>query len=83
MPRKALPTIDRCPRTKPEIVAIGMDTSTNTTKVTLAAIQAGVRGIYIEKPFCRTPAEADEIVAACEQHNVKLAVAHRIDTTRC
>lgn len=63
--------------TKPEIVAIGMRHVDQHHEVTLAAIQAGVRGIYIEKPFCRTPAEADEIVAACEQRNVKLAVAHR------
>jgi predicted dehydrogenase len=63
--------------TKPEIVAIGMRHVDQHHEVTLAAIQAGVRGIYIEKPFCRTPTEADEIVAACEQHNVKLAVAHR------
>jgi predicted dehydrogenase len=45
--------------------------------MTLAAIGEGAKGIYIEKPFCRTPAEADEIIAACERHNVKLAVAHR------
>jgi predicted dehydrogenase len=45
--------------------------------VALAAIGAGVRGIYIEKPFCRTPGEADEIVSACERTGAKLAVAHR------
>jgi predicted dehydrogenase len=31
----------------------------------------------MEKPFCRTPQEADEMVAACEQHKVKLAIAHQ------
>ena len=43
----------------------------------LAAIEAGVRGIYLEKPFCRTLVEADAIVAACTRRGVKLAVAHR------
>ena len=37
------------------------------------AAQAGVRGIYLEKPMCRTMAEADEMIAACEEHGVKLA----------
>ena len=62
---------------KPDIVAIGMRHVDQHRDVALAVAAAGARGIYIEKPFCRTPAEADEIVAACEQHNVKLAVAHR------
>ncbi len=62
---------------RPDIVAIGMRHVDQHRDVAVAAANAGVKGIYIEKPFCRTPAEADEIVAACEQHNVKLAVAHR------
>ncbi|MCE9606422.1 MAG: Gfo/Idh/MocA family oxidoreductase [Planctomycetia bacterium] len=63
--------------TKPDLVAIGMRHVDQHREAVLAAVAAGVRGIYIEKPFCRTPAEADEIVAACESKNVKLAVAHR------
>jgi predicted dehydrogenase len=43
----------------------------------LAAVQGGVKGIYIEKPFCRTPAEADQILAACDKAGVQIAVAHR------
>jgi predicted dehydrogenase len=42
-----------------------------------AAIQSGARGIYMEKPFVRTPAEADDIVRLCLERNVKLALAHR------
>jgi predicted dehydrogenase len=43
------------------------------------AVAAAERGIhiYMEKPFCRSPAEADEIVAACEKRDVKLAIAHQ------
>ena len=33
--------------------------------------------MFVEKPFCRTPAEADEIVRACEMRHVKLAIAHQ------
>jgi predicted dehydrogenase len=62
---------------KPELVAIGMRHVDQHRETTLAAISAGVRGIYIEKPFCRSLVEADEIVAACDGGKVKLAVAHR------
>ena len=33
--------------------------------------------MFLEKPFCRTLQEADEMVAACEKHHVKLAIAHQ------
>ena len=44
-------------------------------------VEAAGRGIhmYLEKPLCRTLAEADEMVAACERTHAKLAIAH---TTR-
>lgn len=64
-------------QTKPDIVAIGPRHPDQHRDMVLAAIAAGARGIYVEKPFCRTPAEADEIVAACEAKKVKLSVAHR------
>lgn len=63
--------------TKPDIVAIAMRFVDEHHAVALAACEAEVRGIYCEKSFCRTPAEADEIVAACREKNVKLAIAHR------
>jgi len=63
--------------TKPDIVAIAPRYADQHHAMCLASIAAGARGIYIEKPFCRTPREADEIVAACAEKNVKLAVAHR------
>jgi len=63
--------------TKPEIVAIGPREITLHRDMALAAIAAGARGIYMEKPFCRTLAEADEILAACERTGAKLALAHR------
>ena len=63
--------------TKPDIVAVAPRFVDEHHDMILAAIEAGARGIYVEKPFCRTPAEADEIIAACEKHHVKLAIAHR------
>jgi predicted dehydrogenase len=62
---------------KPDIVAIGPRHIDQHRDMALAAIESGARGIYIEKPFCRSPAEADEILAACKRRNVRIAVAHR------
>ncbi len=62
---------------KPDIVAVGPRHVDEHRDMILAAVEAGARGIYVEKPFCRTPAEADEIVAACAKRNTKLAIAHR------
>jgi predicted dehydrogenase len=33
--------------------------------------------VYSEKPFCRTLAEADEIIAAAEKQGTRLGIAHR------
>jgi predicted dehydrogenase len=62
--------------TKPDIVAIAPRFIDEHRDMALAAVESGAKGIYSEKPFCRTPAEADEIVAACERRGVKLALAH-------
>ncbi len=42
------------------------------------AVAAAERGLHVlvEKPLCRTLAEADEIVAACEKTGAKLAIGH-------
>ena len=48
----------------------------------VAAAERGVRGIYMEKPMRRTLAEADAMVAACEKHKVKFAIAFRPATAR-
>ena len=42
----------------------------------LEAAEGGLH-IYMEKPFCRTLAEADAMVAACKQNQIKLAIAHQ------
>lgn len=61
----------------PQIVAICPRHPDQHRDMALAAIQAGARGLYIEKPFCRNPAEADQILTAADARDVKIAVAHR------
>jgi predicted dehydrogenase len=63
---------------KPDIVAVAPRRPDQHRDMILAAVEHGARGIYVEKPLCRTPAEADEIVAACDKRGVKCAVAHRV-----
>ena len=62
---------------KPDIVAVCPRQPDQHRDMALASIEAGAKGIYIEKPFVRTPGEADSIVAACKKHGAKVAVAHR------
>ena len=67
-------------KVKPDIVAIApRHIDQHLDMVLAAAAVPEVRGIYIEKPYCRSPREADLIRAACARppHGVKLAVAHR------
>lgn len=63
--------------TKPDIAAICARHIHEHRDMIIAAVGAGVKGIYIEKPFVRTLAEADEIVKLCAEKGVKLAIAHR------
>ncbi len=67
-------------RVKPDLVTVGPRWLDQHRDMVVAAAERGVRGIYLEKPMCRSLVEADEMVAACKKHNVKLAIAHQ---TRC
>ena len=62
--------------TKPNIVAIGPRWLDQHRDMVLACAERGCH-MYMEKPLCRTPAEADEMIAACEKNKVKLALAHQ------
>jgi len=62
---------------KPDIAAICPRHIHEHHEMILAAVGAGVKGIYIEKPFVRTLAEADEVVKLCAEKGVRLAIAHR------
>ena len=58
--------------TKPEFVSVCPRHGDQHRDMCLAAIEAGVRGIYVEKPFLRTPAECDEVIAAAEKAGTKM-----------
>ena len=61
---------------KPQIVAIGPRWLGEHRDMVLAAAERGCH-IYMEKPLCRNPQEADEMEAACKKYDVKLALAHQ------
>jgi predicted dehydrogenase len=44
-------------------------------EMAIAAAESGVKGIFMEKPFVRTAAEADAVIAACRSSGTKLALA--------
>ncbi len=64
-------------QTQPDIVAVCPRHVDEHHDMIVAAVEGGARGIYCEKPFCRTLQEADNILAVCEQRGTKLAIAHR------
>lgn len=64
-------------RVRPHIAAICPRHADQHHQMLMDAMNAGVRGIYIEKPFLRSPAEADEVVALAEKTRTRIAIAHR------
>jgi predicted dehydrogenase len=60
---------------KPDVVAICMRQIDCHAEMAIAAAGSGVRGIFMEKPFVRTLAEADAVIAACRKSNTKLSLA--------
>ncbi len=64
-------------KTKPDIVAVCQRWIDMHAAMVIDAAQRGVKGIYLEKPMCQTLEQADAMIAACEKHNVKLAIAHQ------
>lgn len=62
---------------KPDLLCIAPRHIDQHRDMLLAGIAAGVKGIYVEKPFCRNLKEAKEIVAASEKSGTKIALAHR------
>jgi predicted dehydrogenase len=61
---------------KPDIVAICMRHIDCHAEMAIAAAEAGVKGIFLEKPFVPTPAATDAVIAACRKANTKLALAY-------
>ena len=63
-------------KTKPNIVAVCPRHLGEHRDMVIAAAERGAH-VYMEKPFCRSLAEADEMIAALEKNKVKLAIAHQ------
>jgi predicted dehydrogenase len=62
---------------RPDIVAVCPRHVEQHSAIVLAAAAAGVRGVYMEKPFVRDLVEADGIVALCRERGLRVALAHR------
>lgn len=60
---------------QPDIVAICMRDLDCRAEMAIAAAAAGVKGIFMEKPFVPTRAAADAVIKACTRSNTKLALA--------
>ncbi|MGD9647178.1 MAG: Gfo/Idh/MocA family protein [Pirellulales bacterium] len=63
---------------KPDIATIAMRWIDRHAEIATACAERGIH-VYMEKPFCRTLAEADAVIRACEMTHTRLALAH---TTR-
>src|SRR5262249_28528655 len=60
---------------KPDVVSVCTQ-SPEKAEVTIAAAEAGVKAIVVEKAMATSMAEADAMIAACERNGVFLAVNH-------
>ena len=67
---------------KPDVVSV-CTRSPEKAEITVAAAEAGVRAIVVEKAMATSMTEADAMIAACEHNGVFLAVNHpyRFSTT--
>jgi predicted dehydrogenase len=64
-------------RERPDLALVCPRWCDQRLAIITACVEAGVRGIYCEKPFAPTLAAADAIQAACQAADVQLIVAHR------
>ncbi|HWA98079.1 MAG TPA: Gfo/Idh/MocA family oxidoreductase [Pirellulales bacterium] len=61
---------------KPDVVSIAPRWIDRHHEMAMACLERGIH-VYMEKPFCRTLAEADEIVDTCDRTHTKLVTAHQ------
>ncbi len=59
----------------PQLVSVAMRHADQHHEIILACLKADAH-VYAEKPFTRTPAEADELLAEAARRGLKIAVAH-------
>lgn len=60
---------------KPDVVVICMRHVDCHAEMALHAAKSGAKGIFIEKPFVRTPEEGEAVAQACRESNTKLSIA--------
>ncbi len=61
---------------RPQIVGVAPRWLDCHRDMVVACAEYGAH-VFLEKPMCRTLAEADEMIDACERAHVKLAIAHQ------
>jgi predicted dehydrogenase len=61
---------------RPQIVSVATRWLNWHHDMVIECAKAGA-SMFLEKPLCPTLAEADEMIAACEKHHVKCAIAHQ------
>lgn len=61
---------------RPQIVSVAPRWLDCHRDMVLACAEAGCH-VFLEKPMCQTLEQADEMIAALEKRNLKLAVAHQ------
>ena len=59
---------------QPDLVCVTTKT-VERSEVVIKSAEAGVKAIYATKPMCRSLAEADEMIEACQKNNTILAIA--------
>ncbi len=62
--------------TNPDVVVIATPNKLHV-KMTRQAVEAGVKGIYCEKPMAVNMGDAREMVQLCKKNNIALAVGHQ------
>ena len=60
-----------------DLVAVTPRWTDQRRAMVVAAAESGIKGIYCEKPFAATLADADAMLDACDRHGVRMVVAHR------
>ncbi len=63
-------------RVRPQTVSVCTPTSSHAA-LTIAAAEAGVRGVYCEKPMATNLADARRMVAVCRERGVVLVINHQ------
>ena len=61
----------------PDVLVVGPRWPDQHEAMIAAAVAAGVKGIFVEKPIAPAPDSADRIMRLCDDHGVKVTVAHQ------